>query len=87
MPVASYVTAGFAPTVLFHGVADTTVPVESSQRLFQVLRDARVPSELHTFAGVAHIFDSQADLAQLCGQIADVFIDRHVLKPRSATTA
>jgi len=84
---ASYVTATFPPTVLFHGVADTTVPIESSQRFFQLLRDAKVPSEFHSFAGVAHIFDSQPDLAQVCGQIADVFIDRHVLNPRPTPTA
>ena len=82
---ATYVTAAYPPTVLFHGVADTTVPIESSQRFFQVLRDAKVPSEFHSFAGVAHVFDSQADLAQVCGQIADVFLTRHVLNPRPAT--
>jgi acetyl esterase/lipase len=86
-PAASYVTASFPPTVLFHGVADTTVPIESSQRFFQLLRDAKVPSEFHSFAGVAHVFDSQADLAQVCGHLADVFIDRHVLHPRPAPTA
>ena len=84
---ASYVTAAFPPTVLFHGVADTTVPIESSQRFVQQLRDAKVPSELHSFAGVAHVFDSQPDLAQVCGQIADVFITRHVLNARPAPTA
>jgi acetyl esterase/lipase len=84
---ASYVTASFPPTVLFHGVADTTVPIESSQRFFQLLRDAKVPSEFHSFAGVAHVFDSQPDLAQVCGQIANVFIDRQVLNPRPTPTA
>jgi len=84
---ASYVSASYPPTVLFHGVADTTVPIESSQRFFQLLRDAKVPSEFHSFAGVAHVFDSQPDLAQVCGQIADVFVTRHVLNPHPAPTA
>ena len=51
----------------FHGVAHATVPIESSQRFFQLLRDAKVPAEFHAFAGVAHVFDSQPDLAQVCG--------------------
>jgi acetyl esterase/lipase len=84
---ATYVSASYPPTILFHGVADTTVPIESSQRFFQLLRDAKVTSEFHSFAGVAHVFDSQPDLAQVCGQLADVFIDRHVLNPRPTPTA
>jgi len=87
-PAAStYVSAAYPPTILFHGVADTTVPIESSQRFFQLLRDTKIPSEFHSFAGVAHVFDSQPDLAQVCGQLADVFIDRHVLNPRPTPTA
>jgi acetyl esterase/lipase len=81
----SYISASFPPTVLFHGVADTTVPIESSQRFFQLLREAQVPSEFHSFAGVAHIFDMQPDLAQVCGHIADVFITRHALNARRQT--
>jgi hypothetical protein len=37
--------------------------------------------------GVAHVFDSQPDLAQVCGQIANVSIDRHVLNRRPTQTA
>jgi len=73
---ASYLNASYAPTVLFHGVADTTVPIESSQRLFQRLRDAKVPAELHTFEGAEHIFDRDPTLASACGSLADLFITR-----------
>ncbi len=75
---ATYVTAKTAPTMLFHGVADTTVPIESSQRFFQVLRDAKVPAEFHSFAGQPHIFDRDPAFAVVCGQLADLFIGRHI---------
>lgn len=78
----SSVTAAFPPTVLFHGVADTTVPIESSQRFFQLLRDAKVPSEFHSFAGAPHIFDRVPEFAVACAQVADLFVDRHVIDPR-----
>jgi acetyl esterase/lipase len=73
----TYITAGVSPTVLFHGVADTTVPIESSQRLFQVLRDKKVPSEFHSFAGQPHVFDREPAFATACAQLADLFIERN----------
>ena len=80
---ATYVTGTFAPTVLLHGVADTTVPIESSQRFFQLLRDAKVPAEFHSFAGAQHIFDRQPEFAVACAQLANLFLDRQVFNPRS----
>ena len=73
---ATYVGAGYAPTLLFHGTADTTVPLASSQRLFQRLLDGKVPAELHTFEGAEHIFDRDPSLASACGSLADLFISR-----------
>jgi acetyl esterase/lipase len=77
---ATYVGATYAPTVIFHGVADTTVPIESSQRFFQRLRDAKVPSELHTFEGAEHVFDRNASLASACASLADLFVTRQRAK-------
>ena len=80
---ATYIAASYAPTLIFHGVADTTVPIESSQRLFQRLRDGKVPAELHTFEGAEHVFDRDAALASACGSLADLFITRQRGKTRT----
>lgn len=79
----TYITEAFAPTVIFHGTADTTIPLESSERLFKQLRDAQVPVELHAIAGVPHVFDSSPEFARSAGALADFFIDRHVINPRT----
>jgi acetyl esterase/lipase len=72
----TYVAAAYAPTLLFHGTADTTVPLDSSQRMFQRLLDAKVPAELHTFEGAEHVFDRAPGMATACGFLADLFITR-----------
>ena len=79
----TYIGASYAPTVIFHGVADTTVPIESSQRLFQRLRDGKVPAELHTFEGAEHVFDRDPSLASACGSLADLFITRQRAKSKT----
>jgi acetyl esterase/lipase len=79
----TYIAAGYPPTVIFHGMKDTTIPVESSKRLLQQFQDVQVPVELHAFEGVPHVFDSNPEFAVLAAQLADFFIDRHVLNPRT----
>jgi acetyl esterase/lipase len=79
----TYVSSGFPPTAVFHGMKDTTIPIESSQRLVQSLRDASVPVEFHAFEGVPHAFDSNPEFAVLSAQLADLFMDRHVVNPRT----
>jgi acetyl esterase/lipase len=81
-PIA-HIKAGYPPTVIFHGLSDVTIPPENSQHLLQVLRDARVPSELHTFAGVPHEFDMHPEFAEACAALIDFFLDRQVLHPRT----
>jgi acetyl esterase/lipase len=72
----------FPPTALFHGLADVTVPPESSQEFLKLLRDAGVPAELHTFAGVPHEFVSIPEFAEATAQLADFFLERHVINPK-----
>ena len=79
----TYIAAGFPPTAVFHGMKDTTIPIESSQRLVQQLRDVSVPVEFHAFEGVPHAFDSNPEFAVLSAQLADLFMDRHVVNPRT----
>jgi len=79
----TYIAAGFPPTIVLHGMKDTTIPISSSQQLVQQFRDATVPVEFHAFEGVPHVFDSNPEFAVLGAQLADFFIDRHVLNPRT----
>src|SRR5260370_23153095 len=62
---------------------DVTIPPENSQRLLQALRGAKVPSELHTFAGVPHEFDQHPEFAEACAALTDFFLEREVLHPRT----
>ena len=79
----TYVSPSFAPTVLFHGTADVTIPMDSSVRFFNKLQDAEVPTEFHAIEGVPHAFDRHAELGEACASFADLFIDRHVINPRT----
>lgn len=79
----TYIAAGYPPTIIFHGMKDTTIPIESSKRLVQQFQDVQVPVEFHAFEGVPHAFDSNPEFAVLAAQLSDFFIDRHVLNPRT----
>lgn len=79
----THIKEGYPPTVIFHGLSDVTIPPENSQRLLQVLRGAKVPSELHTFAGVPHEFDEHPEFAESCAALTDFFLEREILHPRT----
>jgi acetyl esterase/lipase len=79
----TYIAAGFPPIAIFHGMKDVTIPIESSKKLVQQFQDVNVPVEFHAFEGVPHAFDSNPEFAVLSAQLADFFIDRHILKPRT----
>ena len=79
----TYITKDFPPTVIFHGTADTTIPLASSERLFKQLRDAMVPTEFHIIEGVPHVFDSNKEYAESAAALADFFMDRHIVHPRT----
>ena len=74
---------GFPPTVLYHGLADTTVRPESSEEFLKVLRGANIPSELHEFAGVPHGFIGIPEFAESTARLSDFFLERHVINPRT----
>ncbi|CCF34881.1 hypothetical protein CH063_06788 [Colletotrichum higginsianum] len=50
------ITASFPPTFIVHGQADTMVPLELSQGLFQALREKGVRSGLREIPGEEHTF-------------------------------
>jgi acetyl esterase/lipase len=79
----TYIAAGFPPIAIFHGMKDVTIPIESSKKLVQQFQDVNVPVEFHAFEGVPHAFDSNPEFAVLSAQLADFFIDRHILNPRT----
>ena len=74
---------GYPPTVLHHGLADVTVPPENSLKTLEVLRSAKVPSELHTYAGVPHVFDQHPEFAEMAAQLTDFFLERVLLHPKT----
>jgi len=78
----TYAVAGFPPTVLFHGTADTTLALKpNSMRLFDVLSAAGTPVELHAIEGAPHEFDRHPELATGCAYWADLFLERHLINP------
>jgi acetyl esterase/lipase len=79
----SHIKTGYPATVIFHGLSDVTIPPENSEHLLQVLRDAKVPAELHTFQGVPHEFDEHPEFAESCAALTDFFLEREILHPRT----
>ncbi|HWO73259.1 MAG TPA: alpha/beta hydrolase [Dehalococcoidia bacterium] len=77
-----FVKAGCPPTILLHSTGDTTVPFEASVGLFNALRAAGVAVELHLFDGLSHVFDRHPEFAAPAVEVCDLFLDRHVVKPR-----
>ena len=79
----TYIAAGFPPIAIFHGYKDTTISIDNSMTLAKQFRDVNVPVEFHGFEGVPHVFDSNPEFAVLAAQLADLFMDRHVVNPRT----
>jgi acetyl esterase/lipase len=69
----------FPPTLLIHGSADTVVSPGDSTRLYEALVAARVPVELHMYAGLPHAFDNGAPRYQRqCADAIDLFLERYL---------
>ena len=58
-----FVSEDDPPTLLIHGDADRTVPIEHSQRMIKALKDNRIVSDFITIPGGGHGF-RDADLAR-----------------------
>jgi acetyl esterase/lipase len=77
------IQSGYPPTLLLHGTADTMVPVQNSLDLYAALSKVGAPVELHVVEGVTHIFDVHEDFARASAAWIDLFVDRHVVNPRT----
>ena len=71
------------PTILHHGLADTTVPPQSSMEFLKLTQEAKIPSELHTLSGVPHAFINQPELVEITSRLNDSFLERTVLNPKT----
>lgn len=56
MALDKRVREGMAPTFLVHAADDRTVPVSNSIVLYQALKAANVPAELHVYEEGGHGF-------------------------------
>ena len=83
----THARAGFPPTLLIHGSADTLVPPEASLRMHEALAAEKVPVELHMFSGAPHGFDAGRAYGRACAQLMALFLERHGLPPAAPTLA
>lgn len=51
-----HVRAGIAPTLLFHGTADKTVPFENAERFTRLMTESGNTCQLESFEGLGHGF-------------------------------
>ena len=77
-----YADRPFPPTLLIHGNEDQVVPPSESFNMYNALKKAGTPVELHVFDGAPHAFDSLADFAKICVQMMVLYFDRMVVNPR-----
>lgn len=59
----TFVAAGVPPTIIFHGTADAVVPIAQSTKLKTALVNAGVVNQYIEYAGEAHGFANQANVA------------------------
>lgn len=67
----TYVNADYAPTLIFHGVADGVVPVSQSSLFYEALRRAGVRSELIISNAGVHDVNSLGDLKETEKKVFD----------------
>ncbi|MGI8925454.1 MAG: alpha/beta hydrolase fold domain-containing protein [Tepidiformaceae bacterium] len=74
----SYASRDYPPTLLFQGSADDIVPAGESTAMYDALTAARVPVELHIYAGQPHGFDADPRLGRQCAELMASFIERMI---------
>ena len=71
-----FVTPDDAPTVVFHGTADSTVPVSQSQRIVAAMQANQVPVTYFEFAGQGHGFNAATNNFTI--QVMTAFFGQHL---------
>jgi acetyl esterase/lipase len=77
-----YVSPEYPPTFLLHGTDDKVVPPSASMVMYEALVAARVPVELHMYAGQPHGFVSVPDFLELCVDEIAHFLNRFLTARR-----
>ncbi|MBV9043785.1 MAG: alpha/beta hydrolase [Alphaproteobacteria bacterium] len=78
----SYVSANFPPTLLLHGTVDRVVHHSQSQVMFDALRAARAPVDMHLYSGHRHGFARLPSMRKQVAAEAAYFLDRMVVNPK-----
>lgn len=78
-PISYVGTKPFPPTILLHGTTDVVVSPGDSTAMYDALRKAGVPVELHMYAGLPHGFENDNPRMQRhCADVIDMFLSRHL---------
>lgn len=82
-----HVRPGTPPAIVFHGEADTTVPIQNAEEFCERMKAAGNLCELHRFAGQKHgFFNNNPELNKQIIGLTDQFLTRlGYLKPLSDT--
>jgi acetyl esterase/lipase len=72
----SYASPSFPPTFLIHGSADRVVPPSSSQRMYELLREAGVAVDFHMLGQMPHGFANQPEWQRLLSREITAFLNR-----------
>jgi carboxymethylenebutenolidase len=69
------------PTLILHGDADPTVPVEEAYHLQEMLEKRGIPYEMQIYPGVGHRFDG--DIWRDAGRRTLAFLQKHLANPQT----
>jgi acetyl esterase/lipase len=72
LPEAQYIGAGDSPGIMFHGTADTIVPISFSRTVADALTAAGVPNKIVVYNGAGHVPWSGHE-SDITNQTADFF--------------
>jgi acetyl esterase/lipase len=83
MPL-TWATSDFPPTLLIHGAKDEVVSAKHSTEMYDALRRAGAPVDLHIFADQPHGFDANPPFGRRIAQEILFFLERYVPEPAAS---